>query len=100
MFSGCTSLEDVEINYNGSLPTAGSYDTDTILYRCFYNCTSLKRIKAMFTSLGTNGSRVQTMEWVSGVPATGTFIKNVNATWDKTGVSGVPTGWTVETANP
>ena len=100
MFSGCTSLEDVEINYNGSLPTAGSSDTDTILYRCFYNCTSLKRIKAMFTSLGTNGSRVQTMEWVSGIPATGTFIKNVNATWDKTGVSGVPTGWTVETANP
>ena len=100
MFSGCTSLEDVEINYNGSLPTAGSSDTSTILYRCFYNCTNLKRIKAMFKSLGTNGSRVQTMEWVSGVPATGTFVKNANATWNVTGNNGVPTGWTIETANP
>lgn len=100
MFSGCKSLEDVEINYNGSLPTAGSSNTSTILYRCFYNCIHLKRIKAMFTSLGENGSRVQTMEWVSGVPATGTFIQNVKATWDETGVSGVPTGWTVVTAKP
>ena len=100
MFSGCTSLEDVEINYNDKLPTADISGKNTILYRCFYNCTNLKRIKAMFTTLGKNGSIRQTKEWVSGVPATGTFIKNVEATWDMPGVDGVPTGWTVVTANP
>jgi hypothetical protein len=101
MCNGCTSLEDAEINYNGSLPNPGNYDTQTIFYRCFYNCSNLKRIKAMFTTLGSHWSgRVQTTQWVSGVSATGTFIKNVNAKWNKTGVSGVPTGWTVETANP
>lgn len=30
---------------------------------------------------------------------TGTFIKNASATWDVTGVNGIPTGWTVETAS-
>lgn len=100
MFSGCTSLEDVEINYSGSLPDPGYFDSHTIFYRCFYNCTSLTRIKAMMTSLGNRSGRVQTMEWVTGVAATGTFIKNANATWDITGVNGVPTGWTIETVNP
>lgn len=35
--------------------------------------------------------------WVSGVSATGTFVKSSSATWNKTGSSGVPSGWTVIT---
>jgi len=34
---------------------------------------------------------------VSGVAATGTFVKNSSATWNVTGVNGVPSGWTIET---
>lgn len=30
--------------------------------------------------------------------STGTFVKNADATWDVTGTSGIPEGWTVETA--
>ena len=37
--------------------------------------------------------------WVSGVAASGTFVKNSAATWNVTGTSGIPTGCTVETAS-
>ena len=33
------------------------------------------------------------------VSATGTFVKNSTATWDLTGTSGIPSGWTVVTAD-
>ena len=33
--------------------------------------------------------------WVQGVSSTGTFVKNKDATWDVTGVNGIPEGWTV-----
>lgn len=33
------------------------------------------------------------------VSTTGTFIKNSVATWTTTGADGIPSGWTVETAN-
>ena len=49
-------------------------------------------IKAMFTTTPGNS---YTSRWVSGVAATGTFIKNSSATWTTTGVNGIPTGWTV-----
>ena len=35
--------------------------------------------------------------WVKNVAATGTFVKNSAATWTRTGTSGVPSGWTIET---
>jgi hypothetical protein len=34
--------------------------------------------------------------WVSGVSSTGTFVKNVAATWNVTGKNGIPSGWTIE----
>jgi hypothetical protein len=37
--------------------------------------------------------------WVMDVASTGTFIKNADATWNKTGLSGIPEGWTVETVD-
>ena len=42
---------------------------------------------------------MQTGEWVSGVAATGIFVKNSAATWETIGVDGIPTGWTVITNN-
>lgn len=32
------------------------------------------------------------------VASSGTFIKNKNATWDVTGIYGIPSGWAVQTA--
>ena len=89
MFNGCTSLV-----------TAPALPATTLVSSCynymFNGCTKLNYIKAMFT---TNPSITYTKNWVSGVSPTGTFVKNSAATWDKTGTSGIPEGWTVETAD-
>ena len=89
MFRNCTSLTIAP-----ALPatTLASY----CYYYMFYGCTSLNYIKAMFT---TTPSTSYTDNWVSGVASTGTFVKNSAATWTTTGVNGIPTGWTVETAS-
>lgn len=50
----------------------------------------------MFT---TTPDRFYTNNWVDGVSATGTFVKNSEATQDVTGANGIPTGWTVKTAS-
>jgi hypothetical protein len=63
----------------------------------FYGCTSLNYIKALFT---TTPSDSYTQNWVNGVASSGTFVKNSNATWNVTGVDGIPTGWTVELGSP
>lgn len=62
----------------------------------FINCSNLNYIKAMFTTTPTTS---YTAQWVSGVAATGTFVKNSAATWNVTGVNGIPDGWTVQTAS-
>ena len=89
MFQGCTSLTTVP-----ELPAT------TLISSCynfmFSGCTSLNYIKAMFT---TTPSTTYTKNWVQNVAATGTFVKNSNASWTTTGVNGVPTGWTVQTAS-
>ena len=89
MFSGCTSLEIAPI-----LPAL------KLEYFCynsmFYGCTSLNYIKAMFATPPSNS---YTYNWVNNVAATGTFVKNSDATWTTTGVNGIPTNWTVETAD-
>ena len=89
MFRDCTSLTEAP-----ELPAT------TLVNYCyegmFQNCTKLNYIKAMFT---TAPGRTYMEDWVSGVSATGTFVKNASATWTTTGVNGIPTGWTVETAS-
>ena len=89
MFSGCTSLIKAP-----ELPATTLYDS---CYKyMFQGCTSLNYIKCLAS--GSNFSAATF--WVSSVSATGTFIKNTEATWTTTGISGVPTGWTVEYATP
>lgn len=115
MFEDCTSLTTVpsvlpattltEGCYSGmfdgciSLTTAPELPATTLVSMCynymFENCSNLNYIKAMFST--TPGSGITT-NWVNGVAATGTFVKNSAATWTTTGTNGIPSGWTVETA--
>lgn len=83
-----------------NITTAPNLPAKTLVTSCytqmFYNCKNLNYIKAMFTN--TPGTSY-TSNWVSGVAATGTFVKNSAATWSVSGNSGIPSGWTVETAS-
>ena len=89
MFNGCTSLT-----------TAPELPATTLASYCYYNmfssCANLNYIKAMFT---TTPSATYTGNWVTGVASSGTFVKNSAATWNVTGVDGIPTGWTIQTAS-
>lgn len=89
MFTGCTNLT-----------TAPELPATTLASNCyvsmFNGCSNLSYIKAMFTT--TPGDSYMS-NWVENVKATGTFVKNSAATWDVTGNNGVPSGWTVETAD-
>ena len=69
--------------------------TTRCYYYMFYNCRALSWVKALFTT--TPGS--YTTSWLEQVNSTGTFVKNSAATWTTTGVSGVPTNWTIEYAS-
>ena len=90
MFGYCTNLEHA--------PELPALELVTDCYRSiFYDCHKINYIKAMFL---TTPVIALTRNWVNGVAATGTFVKNANATWDVTGVNGVPTGWTVRTETP
>ena len=86
MFYGCSSLE-----------TAPDLPAENLVYQCynsmFYNCSSLNHI-TMQAKDGLASYRCM-FNWVNGVSESGTFIKNPDAGWDITGVSGVPAGWLV-----
>ena len=89
MFSGCTSLT--------TAPVLPAITLATTCYNAMFSgCTSLNYIKAMFT---TTPGAAYTTDWVSNVSATGTFVKNSEATWTNTGKNAVPNGWTVQTAS-
>lgn len=93
MFKGCTGLTTTPV-----LParTVNDYSYEEM----FYGCSSLNYVKAMFTNTpgDTWATRYRTRNWLYGVSATGTFVKNASATWSLSGPSGIPNGWTVETA--
>ena len=115
MFRGCTALtaapelpattladycySNMFINCR-LLATAPVLPATTLVSKCyeamFAGCTKLNYIKAMFT---TEPSTEYTNYWVDGVSGSGTFVKNSAATWNVTGASGIPSGWTVETAS-
>ena len=119
MFRGCTSLTTApelpamtltQSCYLGmfrdctSLTTAPVLPATTLVNSCYENmfsgCTSLNYIKAMFTTTPSGKSpNYYTTKWVDGVAASGTFVKNSAATWDVTGVHGIPEGWTVQNAS-
>ena len=89
MFSGCTSLTNAP-----ELPatTLASY-----CYRCmFQNCTSLNYIKCLATNISASNCLT---DWVSNVSSTGTFIKDDSMSSWPSGTSGIPAGWTVQTAS-
>lgn len=87
MFQYCTSLEVAPV-----LPAEHLYSS--CYNYMFRGCEKLNYIKAMcLTSLGSGISE----GWLEGVSSTGTFVKNKDATWDVTGVNGVPEGWTAIT---
>ena len=113
MFYYCTSLTEAPVlpattlvngcyrymfYYCTSLVKAPVLPATTLVNNCynnmFYGCTSLNYIKAMFTTTPSNS---YTSNWVYNVSATGTFVKSSEASWNVTGVHGVPTGWTIET---
>ena len=87
MFSGCSSLTTapilpaLDVSYNG--------------YRyMFSGCSNLNHIKMLAYNFTSENNL---LNWVKGVSPTGTFIKHPDANLP-TGTSGIPSGWTVETA--
>lgn len=96
MFEGCTSLEEG--------PVLPAIDLGVYSYeRMFYGCSKL-RFVGILTDLTTDqismlygGRYIVTDNWLYGVAEHGTIRKL--STWDLTGPSGVPEGWTVELAD-
>ena len=88
MFCNCTNLI-----------TAPELLSETLTSYCYYymfkGCTNLNYIKMLAVNISASGALTY---WTSGVSPTGTFVKNGNATWVTTGVSGVPEGWNIEFA--
>lgn len=110
MFDGCTSLVMApelpatildEFCYEGmfqgctSLVTAPELPADRIkegaYYGMFEGCSSLNYIKCLATRIDNWG----TDDWVKGVSATGTFIKNPSMSSWEIGRKGIPSGWIV-----
>ena len=86
MFQNCTELEKAPV-----LPAL------QLNYWCyqemFSGCSRLNYIKALFL---TEPSDTYTSNWVEGVASRGTFVKNHKATWDVSGIQGIPEGWAVQ----
>ena len=87
MFSDCTSLKIAP-----ELPATTL--ADYCYQYMFEGCSSLNYIKCLATNISTSKC---TDDWVNGVAASGTFIKNANMSW-ATGISGIPSGWKIENA--
>lgn len=85
MFRGCSKITSITLP--ATTLVTGCYN------RMLYNCSNLNYIKALFTEIPDGTSPLT--QWVYGVAKTGTFVKAADATWDVTGTSGVPEGWTV-----
>lgn len=80
-----------------SLTTAPELPALTLEKECYYmmflDCTSLNYVKAKFTTnIPYNKA---TDRWLENVSSTGSFYKNANATWNLSGESGVPQGWSI-----
>ena len=86
MFSGCTSLT-----------SSPSLEVQTLgkqgYYQLFYGCKNLNKIEMLATDVSAMGCL---SSWVNGVASVGIFIKSSTATWDITGVDGIPTGWIIK----
>ena len=86
MFYGCTSLV--------TAPTLPATTLATYCYRyMFYSCSSLNYIKCLATDISATNC---TSSWLKGVASSGTFVKAASMTSWTTGISGIPSGWTVQ----
>lgn len=113
MFNGCTSLASAPIlpattldwgcyseMFQGctSLTTAPELPAKELIRNCyqlmFKDCSKLRYVKALFT---TSPSEETTKDWLRGVASSGTFVKSKNASWNVTGVHGIPKGWKIVT---
>ena len=94
MFNSCTSLTKSPIIRDTNLK-GGSGDGLSYCDYMFYNCTSLKEITCLATTITGGSNNYGCLWWVSGVPSGGTFYKAPSMTSWPTGGSGIPSGWTV-----
>ena len=88
MFAQCSNLEKT--------PTlkATTLKNQCYLYM-FQNSPKINYIKCLATNISATNC---TTNWVSGVAASGTFVKASSMTSWTTGNSGIPSGWTVTDA--
>lgn len=88
MFEGCTLMTK-----------APSLLATTMENSCcnemFKDCSSLSYIRCL---AGDISASYCTYNWVSGVAASGTFVKNASMTSWPAGANGIPTNWTVQDA--
>ncbi len=87
MFTGCTSLKESPVLRGYSLkPYSYAY--------MFSECTSLKKIRCTASYISAENAL---LNWVEDVPtgSGGLFIKKSGVDWP-TGISGIPSGWTVQ----
>ena len=87
MFGGCTSLTAAPVLPAEKL-TSSCYE------KMFKGCSNLSSVTCLATVIYYNSTR----NWLDGVAATGTFTKAASMTVWSTGVSGIPSGWTVKDA--
>jgi hypothetical protein len=111
MFDGCTSLVTApelpattladycyqQMFYNcTSLTTAPELPATTLADSCyqsmFSGCSKLNYIKMLATDISAINCLYS---WVKNVASNGTFVKNPDMNSLPTGVSGIPSGWTV-----
>ena len=93
-----TTLADSCYRYmfqDAAITTAPDLLATTLLdhsYEGMFNrCSNLNYIKCLATDISATSA---TTAWTQAVSTTGTFVKDANAEWP-TGVSGIPTRWTV-----
>ena len=102
MFNGCKSLKKAPV-----LPALN------LNYWCyekrFNGCSSLNYIKMIATKvmkdtwsgyklvdITADNIGTYCTEWVNGVAASGTFVKNPDAAWEVRGINAIPEGWTIQ----
>lgn len=88
MFSGCTGITTAPV-----LP-ATTLMSSSYQYM-FMGCTSLNSITCLATNISAYNC---TYRWVSGVAASGTFVKNASMSDWTSGLNGIPNGWTEQNA--
>lgn len=92
MFRNCISLTDA--------PELPALNLVTGCYsNMFSGCTELWYIYAMFTT-NISSTTSYTDSWTKNVASGGMFVKNINATWNRGGTSGIPSGWRIEREAP